>query len=68
MARGYGLFAANPLGQLEFQKATKIENPQPFNLTLQPGRSATFRFRLIIYEGQKTLEALEKEFKNYAQQ
>ncbi|MBN2019111.1 MAG: PmoA family protein [Sedimentisphaerales bacterium] len=67
MARGYGLFAANPLGQLEFQKATKLKNPQPFNLTLQPGQSAVFKFRLIIYEGGRNQEVIEQEFKNYAQ-
>jgi hypothetical protein len=67
MARGYGLFSANPLGQLEFQKASKVEKPQAFNLTLQPGQNALFKFRMIIYDGQKTIEELEQEFKNYAE-
>jgi len=67
-ARGYGLFSANPLGQLDFQKARNIENPQPFNLTLQPGQSALFKFRLIIYEEPKPAEQLEREFQKFAEE
>ncbi len=66
MARGYGLFAANPLGQYVFQEAQKFENPKPFNLTLQPGQSALFRFKLIIYEGAKKAEEFDKIFDTYA--
>jgi hypothetical protein len=64
-ARGYGLFSANPLGQLDFLKGRNIENPQPLNFTLNPGQSALFRFRMIIYEGPKTTENLEREFQNF---
>jgi hypothetical protein len=60
--RGYGLFSANPLGQLDYLKGRNIENPQPLNFTLQPGQNAIFRFRMIIYEGQKTAEQLERQF------
>lgn len=66
-ARGYGLFSANPLGQLDFLKGRNVENPQPLNFTLFPSQSAIFRFRMIIYEGPKTADELEGEFKNYAQ-
>ena len=66
MARGYGLFSANPLGQYEFETTTKVENPKAFNLTLQPGESALFKFKLIVYDGHKTAQELEKEFQNYA--
>lgn len=66
MARGYGLFSANPLGQLDFQKGTNVENPQPLNFTLYPGQSALFRFRMIIYEGQKSAEQLGREFQDFA--
>jgi len=65
-ARGYGLFAANPLGQLAFQKGRKIENPQPFNLTLEPGQKAHFGFRMVIYEGGRTTEQLEEIFEDFA--
>ena len=66
MARGYGLFSANPLGQLDFLKGTNVENPQPLNFTLYPGQSALFKFRMIIYEGQKSAEQLEREFQSFA--
>jgi hypothetical protein len=64
-ARDYGLFSANPLGQLAFQKARKLENPQAFNLTLQPGENALFKFRVVIYEGARTKEQLEQQFRDF---
>jgi hypothetical protein len=66
-ARGYGLFSANPLGQLDFLKGRNVENPQPLNFTLQPGQSAIFRFRMIIYEGQKSAEQIERQFMAFTQ-
>jgi len=65
MARGYGLFSANPLGQHHFQKATGMKNPQPLNLTLRPGESAVFRFRILLYEGSRTTEELGYCFNNF---
>jgi hypothetical protein len=65
--RGYGLFSADPLGQLDFLKGRNIENPQPLNFTLQPGQNAIFRFRMIIYEGQKSAEQLERQFTAFKQ-
>ena len=53
-ARGYGLFAANPLGEKIFTngKSTK-------NLTLKKGESVTFRYRVVISNGGKTLSAAQ---------
>jgi predicted dehydrogenase len=65
-ARGYGLFSANPLGQLDYQKGTKAENPQPLNFTLNPGQSALFRFRMIVYEGPRSPEQFERQFEDFA--
>lgn len=45
-ARGYGLFAANPLGRKIFSK-----EKEELNLTLQPGASTTFRYRVLIQSG-----------------
>lgn len=45
-ARGYGLFAVNPLGQEIFSKGK-----EKLNLTLKPGASATFRYKIVIHEG-----------------
>ncbi|MBC6988750.1 MULTISPECIES: DUF6807 domain-containing protein [Hymenobacter] len=49
-ARGYGLFAANPLGEKIF-----TNNASEKNLTLKKGESVTFRYRVLIDEGGKTL-------------
>jgi hypothetical protein len=49
-ARGYGLFAANPLGEKIFTNEKSAKN-----VTLQPGESVTFRYRILIEEGAKTI-------------
>ena len=63
-ARDYGLFSANPLGQAVFQKA-RGEEPTPIDLTLEPGDSRLFKFRMLIYEGHKTQEQLEQLYLQY---
>lgn len=42
-ARGYGLFAANPLGQKVFSNGKEI-----LNYSLKKGQSVTFRYRVVI--------------------
>lgn len=42
-ARGYGLFAANPLGQEVFSKGK-----ESLNFHLNPGQSATFKYRIVV--------------------
>ena len=49
-ARGYGLFAANPLGQKVFSNGK-----ESLNLTLQKNQSVTFRYRVIIASGKERL-------------
>ncbi len=51
-ARGYGLFAANPLGEKVFTEGKTAKN-----LTLKKGESVTFRYRILIDEGPQTLSA-----------
>lgn len=51
-ARGYGLFAANPLGQKVFSNGKQV-----FNYHLAKGQSVTFRYRIIIASGNKRLSA-----------
>jgi len=48
-ARGYGLFAANPLGEKIFTNGKSEKN-----LTLKPGESVTFRYRIVIENGKGT--------------
>ncbi|WP_316748344.1 PmoA family protein [Pedobacter gandavensis] len=52
-ARDYGLFAANPLGQQVFSNGK--EN---LNLSLAPGESITFRYRVLIRSGEKPQAAV----------
>jgi hypothetical protein len=51
-ARGYGLFAVNPLGKEVF-----TEGKAKLNLTLQKGESAQFRYRIVIREGGQLTSA-----------
>ena len=53
-ARGYGLFAANPLGQKIFSGGR-----DSLNMHLNPGEMVTFRYRMIIQDGPRTLSAGE---------
>lgn len=66
-ARAYGLFSANPLGQEAFQSGRGVENPVPYDLTLKPGESALFRFRMVLYEGKRTADQIEAIFHQYSQ-
>ncbi len=59
-ARGYGLFAINPFGAKEFTKGATT-----LNYTLQPGQSATFRFRILIHSGKLTKEQTEALYQQF---
>ena len=55
-ARGYGLFAANPLGPSVF---TNGKAPA-MNYTLPAGQSVTFQYRLLIQSGNVSDDALSQ--------
>jgi hypothetical protein len=59
-ARGYGLFAVNPLGQKIFSNGA-----QELNLTLTPGETVTFRYRILISSEISTAEASEAAYKDF---
>ena len=65
-ARDYGLFSANPLGQSVFEAGTGVKDPKPFRLTLAKGEEALFRFLVIVYDGSKTAEEMQRAFDGYA--
>lgn len=65
-ARPYGLFSANPLGQYDFEKKRNPKSAKPLNFTLKASETAHFRFLMLIYEGERTKEQLEKRFKVFA--
>ncbi|PYP13056.1 MAG: hypothetical protein DMD54_17465, partial [Gemmatimonadetes bacterium] len=60
-ARGYGLFAANPLGEKVFSNG-KTE----LNFTLAAGRSTTFRHRVLILSGTATPDQIEAHYRDFA--
>jgi hypothetical protein len=64
-ARGYGLFAANPLGEKIFTNG-KTEK----NLTLKKGESVTFRYRIVIDEGMRSIsnDSINKLAADFAKQ
>lgn len=49
-ARGYGLFAANPLGEKIFTNGKSEKN-----LQLKKGESVTFRYRIIVDNGERSI-------------
>ena len=60
-ARGYGLFAANPLGRSIF------DPKQPaFNYTLNKDQSTTFHYRILITSGPMTTEAMTQQAQSFA--
>ncbi|HVU45072.1 MAG TPA: PmoA family protein [Terracidiphilus sp.] len=60
-ARGYGLFAVNPLGQHMFDP----KKPE-LDYTLEKGQSVTFRYRIVIYPHTVTADELNKEANAFA--
>ena len=60
-ARGYGLFAANPLGQKVFS-----EGRETMNFTIEPRASATFRYRVLVIDGTASTDRLEREFSSFS--
>jgi len=64
-ARAYGCFTANPLGQGDFQRSHKEPDATNFNLILKPGQSASFKHRMIFYDGPRTPEQIETRFDEY---
>lgn len=59
-ARGYGLFAANPLGQKIFS-----DGKEELNFTLEPKAEVTFKYRIEVLDGKQNKEVLESEYNNF---
>lgn len=61
-ARGYGLFAANPLGQKALSGGK-----EELNYKIAPGKSATFRYRIVVdSDGDESDQKLNKEFEAFS--
>src|SRR5688572_25332380 len=62
-ARGYGLFSVNPLGRKIFSNGK-----EELNLSLQPGQSTTFRYRIVIHSGKMlTRDEMNKFSEDFVQ-
>jgi hypothetical protein len=60
-ARGYGLFAANPFGARDFTGGKTADD-----FTLAPGRTTTFRHRVVILAGPASPARVEAQFRDFA--
>ena len=60
-ARGYGLFAINPLGQHTFSKGK-----EEMSLTLEPGESVTFNYRILVISGETNADEIETAYKQFS--
>jgi hypothetical protein len=60
-ARGYGLFAANPLGQKALSNGKET-----LNFALEAKQAATFRYRVLILSEAATADVVEKAYKEFA--
>jgi hypothetical protein len=59
-ARGYGLFAANPLGEKIFSNGK-----EELDFSLAPHTSVTFRYRIVISSAILTADATEALYKDF---
>ncbi len=60
--RGYGLFAVNPFGEHDFHSDPKRDG----SMTIQPGGSLTFRYRVLIHEGNASAAKVANAYHLYA--
>jgi hypothetical protein len=61
-ARGYGLFAVNPFGEHDFYNDPKRDG----SITIPPGGNLTFRYRVLIHDGDATQARVAEAYNEYA--
>ena len=61
--RDYGLFAANPFGQHDFEK---LADKTAGNLVVPAGKSVTFRYRFYFHTGDHQQADVAGKYKQYA--
>ncbi len=61
-ARAYGLFAANPFGIREFTKDPSKDG----SWSIPEGKSLTFRYRVLIYQGELAPDRIKAAYARYA--
>jgi hypothetical protein len=62
-ARAYGLLAANPFGSREFTNDPAKDG----SWTIPEGKSLTFRYRVLIHEGELSPERLAELYRQYSE-
>jgi hypothetical protein len=60
--RDYGLFAANPFGQHDFES---LPDKAAGNLIVPAGKSVTFRYRFYLHEGDDQQAKVAEKYKQY---
>ena len=60
--RDYGLFAANPFGQHDFEN---LPDKSAGNLTIPAGKSITFRYRFYLHEGDDQQAKVAERYQQY---
>lgn len=61
--RDYGLFAANPFGQHDFEG---LKNQRPGDLKILAGQSVRFRYRVVLHEGDEKAGQIAARFEAFA--
>jgi hypothetical protein len=61
--RDYGLFAANPFGQHDFEK---LANKNAGALKIPAGESVTFRYRFCLHAGDAAQAGVAEKYADYA--
>lgn len=64
--RTYGLFAANPFGELAFTKPNSPHHERPLHMTLAKGDSVMYRYRVILHRGDEQEAKIAEKFADYA--
>lgn len=60
--RDYGLFAANPFGEHDFEK---LKDKTAGNLTVPAGGNLTFRYRFYLHEGDEKQAQVAERYREY---
>jgi len=61
--RDYGLFAANPFGEHDFES---LPDKSAGNLTIPAGESLTFRYRFYLHEGDDRQARVAERYQEYS--
>ena len=62
--RDYGLFAANPFGEHDFEN---LPDKSAGNLVIPAGQSLTFRYRFYLHEGDDQQAKVAERYREYVQ-